>query len=746
MDAPQAAGRPRVDGKFLYSGDKKLYIRGVTYGPFRPDEAGNVYHRPDMVEQDFAQMASHNINAIRTYHVPPDWMMDAAQRHGLYVMVGLPWESHVAFFDYKQGKGEIEQRVLTSVRACGDHPALLCFTIANEVPASIVRWYGRRRIERYLHQLYQLIKNEQPKTLVTYVNYPTTEYLQLPFLDFFCYNVYLESQDRLEAYMARLQNLCGEKPLLMGELGLDSLSNGEEAQAVSLDWQIRTAFDAGCAGAFIFAWTDEWFNGGREMDEEWAFGLTRRDRSPKPVLAAVGRAYADVPFGRVREWPRFSVVVCTNNGSETIQDCCEGLQQLCYPEYEVIVVDDGSTDGSAKIAGDYGFQVISTENRGLASARNTGLAAAAGEIVAYLDDDARPDPNWLHYLATTFAQDDFTGVGGPNVGPSGDGPIADCIAQTPGNPTHVLVTDTEAEHIPGCNMAFRKDALQAIDGFDTQFRIAGDDIDICWRLQEQGWQLGFSPSAMVWHHRRKSVKAFLKQQLNYGRAEGLLEHKWPEKYNGMGQLHWHGRLYGTGLENTRLFKRWHVYYGVWGSRFFQSIYETGPGTFGSFMLAPEWFLVIVLLGSLTLMGLLWAPLLLALPLLILAAGPPIVYAAIRGWKATFPTYQTGGWKRPALHALVALLHLLLPLARLAGRLAAGLTPWRRRGLSNYALPRPRSLSMWREKYQTPEARFERLESIYHERGAVVLRGGQFDRWDLEIRGGLLGGLRILMAS
>ncbi|UCG22974.1 MAG: glycosyl transferase, partial [Chloroflexota bacterium] len=211
-------------------------------------------------------------------------------------------------------------------------------------------------------------------------------------------------------------------------------------------------------------------------------------------------------------------------------------------------------------------------------------------------------------------------------------------------------------------------------------------------------------------------------------------------------LHWHGRLYGTGLENTRLFKRWHVYYGVWGSRFFQSIYETGPGTFGSFMLAPEWFLVIVLLGSLTLMGLLWAPLLLALPLLIVAAGPPIVYAVIRGWKATFPAYQTGGWKRPALHALVALLHLLQPLARLAGRLAAGLTPWRRRGLSNYALPRPRSLSMWREKYQAPEARLERLESIYHERGAVILRGGQFDRWDLEIRGGLLGGLRILMAS
>ena len=251
---------------------------------------------------------------------------------------------------------------------------------------------------------------------------------------------------------------------------------------------------------------------------------------------------------------------------------------------------------------------------------------------------------------------------------------------------------------------------------------------------------------MVWHHRRNSVKAFLKQQLNYGRAEGLLERKWPEKYNGLGQLRWHGRLYGAGLDSTGLLKRWHVYYGVWGSRFFQSIYETGPGTIGSFVLAPEWFLVIVLLASLSLLGLLWTPLLFALPLLILAAGPPIIYAVIRGWKAPFPAHETVGWKRLTYHALVALLHLLQPLARLAGRLTIGLTPWRRRGLSNYALPRPRSVSMWREKYQAPEARLERLESIYHKRGAVVLRGGQFDRWDLEIRGGLLGGLRILMAS
>src|SRR5207302_7221027 len=99
----------------------------------------------------------------------------------------------------------------------------------------------------------------------------STEYLDLQFLDLVCFNVFLESQHRLEAYLARLQNLAGNRPLVMTEIGLDSLRNGEAAQAASLECQIRTAFAAGCAGAFVFSWTDEWHTGGREV-EDWKFG------------------------------------------------------------------------------------------------------------------------------------------------------------------------------------------------------------------------------------------------------------------------------------------------------------------------------------------------------------------------------------------------------------------------------------------------------------------------------------------
>jgi hypothetical protein len=110
--------RPKVQGKFLFAGDIKLWIRGVTYGTFRPDADGNEYHDLDIVERDFAQMAENGLNTIRTYTVPARWLLDAAQRHGLRVMVGLPWEQHVTFLDDKQRARSIEDRIRAGVRAC----------------------------------------------------------------------------------------------------------------------------------------------------------------------------------------------------------------------------------------------------------------------------------------------------------------------------------------------------------------------------------------------------------------------------------------------------------------------------------------------------------------------------------------------------------------------------------------------------------------------------------------------------
>src|SRR5207302_2481020 len=189
--------------------------------------------------------------------------------------------------------------------------------------------------------------------------------------------------------------------------------------------------------------------------------------------------------------------------------------------------------------------------------------------------------------------------------------------------------------IPGCNMSFLRDSLASIGGFDTQFRQAGDDVDVCWRVRANGGKLGFSPGAMVWHHYRRTVRAYWKQQKNYGKAEALLERKWPEKYNALGHLRWIGRLYGRGLTVPLGLSRWHIYQGMWGSAPFQSLYQPAPNTLWQLTLMPEWYLVILALAVLSLLSLLWPPLLLALPLLVLALGMPLVQAGLSATHASF---------------------------------------------------------------------------------------------------------------
>ena len=627
----------------------------------------------------------HGINAVRTYTLPPKCLLDTAQKSNLRVLAGVPWEQHITFLDRARLARDLERRARDAARSCGGHPALLAFAIGNEIPSPIVRWYGHRRIEKFLERLYWAVKDEDPQALVTYVNYPSTEYLELPFLDFVSFNVYLESQDRLQAYVARLQNIAGERPLVMAELGLDSLRNGESVQATSLEWQARTIFANGCAGLFVFAWTDEWHRGGHDI-EDWNFGLTTRAREPKPALEAVQHAYRNIPFAADDSWPFISVVICSCNGARTLRQSLEALRRVHYPKFETIVVDDGSMDATAAIAGEYDVRLIRQTNRGLSFARNIGWQAATGEIVAYLDDDAAPDSHWLHYLASAFMVEPWAGVGGPNIAFPQDNFIAQCVDHAPGNPTHVLLTDREAEHLPGCNMAFRRSCLEAIGGFDPQFRIAGDDVDLCWRLQERGWKLGFHPGAMVWHRRRNSIRAYWRQQLNYGRAEAMLERKWPDKNNAAGHLTWNGRLYGKGFWQMFRWSQRRIYHGSWGTALSESIYAAAPGTLATILMMPEWYLLMALLAVIGYASAFYAPLRFSLFLLAAVFVPPAAHAGLCGWRTFFrlePHNRTARWQ---FAAMTAFLNFLQPAARLGGRLRQGLTPWRRRGAARMIPP------------------------------------------------------------
>src|SRR5262245_23874057 len=229
--APRPPARVRLDGKFFARGGRRLCVRGVTYGPFAPGPDGEPLPPPDRAAQDFALMAAAGINAVRTYHIPPPWLLGQAEKHGLALLLDVPWAKHLCFLDSPSAQALARQRVRQAAQRGRGSAAVLAYSIGNEVPAGIVRWHGRRRVERFLAELADVARQADPDGLVTYASYPPTEYLDLSPFDFATFNVYLHDPEAFRRYLLRLHNLVGDKPLVLGELGMDTFRHGELEQA-----------------------------------------------------------------------------------------------------------------------------------------------------------------------------------------------------------------------------------------------------------------------------------------------------------------------------------------------------------------------------------------------------------------------------------------------------------------------------------------------------------------------------------
>ena len=675
--------KPVISGKFFRQGPETFYIKGVTYGTFAPQSDGSQYPDPERVNGDFALMSARGFNAARLYTPPRPDMLEAAERWDLQLMVGLPWTQHVAFLDDAKLTREIRRQVIGEVTRLRDAKAVLLMALGNEIPPPIVRWHGREKIERFLNELVDEARQAAPEARFTYVNYPPTEFLDLDFFDVCSFNVYLHDEKKLRAYVSRLQHIAGNKPLLLAEAGACSLHEGDHGQAELTAMQIRTAFREGACGAFAYAWTDEWWRGGQDV-KDWAFGLVDAQRRPKPALAAVTQTFADAPF-TVEErgsWPKVSVVVCAYNAADTLEDCLSSLERLNYPNYEVVLVNDGSKDQTPAIARAHsGVRTIDVyPNAGLSNARNVGAHAATGSIVAYCDADVRVDPEWLTYLVQPFLNDDVVGSGGPNVVPADDPWIAQCVARAPGGPTHVLLDDRTAEHVPGCNMAFDRAALLSIGGFNPVFLRAGDDVDVCWRLQAKGWRIGFAPAALVWHHHRASIKAYWRQQIGYGEGELWLAPHHPDKFQGRHVL-WRGRIY-SALPFVRSLSRARINAGLWGTAAFPSVYFTGAPAASYLPHTVQWQAAWMLAITAGLLGLL-SPWTLAAATFV-AVGLALLGTTLvkcfryAGRSDLAGLAAIGGLSRAASHEryrrIIAWLHFLQPLARLRGLVRGLMNP------------------------------------------------------------------------
>jgi GT2 family glycosyltransferase len=662
-----------VDGKFFRAGGKKFFPCGLAYGPLRPNAAGEPFAPPVATLEDFGRFHDLGANLLRVYHVPPQWFLDMAADHGIRLMVDVPWNKEVCFLETAETRADVRRRVRSAAMACAKHPAVFAVSVVNEIRPDIVRWSGAWRVAQFIDELVAEVKSVAPQCLCTFGNYPPTEFLRPRDIDFHCFNVYLHQQQSFENYLSRLQMIAEGKPLVLGEVGIDSAREGLERQASILSWQIESAFRYGAAGVVVYSYTDEWFKEQREISE-WHFGVTSRDRQPKPAYAVVQSKFRQTPDFPADRFPRVSVVIASYNGARTLKACLDSLQGLRYPDYEVILVDDGSTDNTSELATLYPKVrwLRHRHNNGLSEARNTGIAAATGEIVAFTDADCRADVDWLYYLVSVMRREQVIGIGGPNLLPPDDSCVASAVMVSPGGPAHVMLTDRRAEHIPGCNMAFYKWALQEIGGFDPQFRQAGDDVDICWRLQQAGFQIGFSPAGFVWHYRRSRVKDYLRQQYGYGEAEAMLVRKHPEFFNGIGGGIWRGRIYSPARVGL-VFRPPRIYYGPFASGFFQSLYAMPPVSGLMLLTSLEYHVLVSLslwMASTAFRGL--------VPLAVISLASSVAVCVMAALQADIPRKKRQFWSRP----LVGLLFLLQPIARgwarYHGKLVQGPLPLRSR--------------------------------------------------------------------
>ena len=592
--------RIRAVAKFFFEGDQKFFLKGVTYGPFKPDAEGNYLGTPEQAKVDLGLMRQMGLNVVRIYHVPPLWFLDVCGEAGMRVLITLPWAKHVEFLRERKARNEIATAVRVAVSTNAGHPAIMGYLVGNEIAPTMVRWLGVRRVTEFVEHLIRIGRDLDPDVLFSYATYPPTEFLLPQNVDFCCFNVYLHNQRDFERYLLRLQNLTEDRPLILGEFGMDTIRHSQDEQAGMLSWHVDSVVKCGLAGTIFFSWTDEWFTGGQEVTD-WAFGLVTRDRQPKKSFQVLqdklGGANGALPHPAPAQSPFVSVIVCSYNGGKTLAACLESLGQINYPNYEVILVDDGSTDDTAYIASQFpNVRYIHQINHGLSHARNTGAAAAKGDVFVYTDSDCMADVDWLYYLIGTLMSGEYAGVGGPNVPPPAKNWVQACVAAAPGGPSHVLLTDTVAEHIPGCNMAFHRSAFENVGGFDVEYRKAGDDVDFCWRLQQSGCVIAFSPTAIVWHHRRFTLRAFLKQQDGYGEAESLLRFKHLIFFGPTGTAKWRGQIYGTPRFSWFL-NRPIVYHGIFGEGFFQSMYPAPQSEVAAYLSSIEWFsLTIFLFG------------------------------------------------------------------------------------------------------------------------------------------------------
>jgi glycosyltransferase involved in cell wall biosynthesis len=633
-------------------------------------------------------------------------VLDIAGQVGLAAVVEVAVDP-ADLFDRSRWRAAVS-RIADFAHLHRGHSALAGYLIDCPIRQDALRAHGYARVQRRLAELVRTIKRHDRDALVAIKHRPETRALALLDEDFLYGEVPALEPLELRDFVVALHNLAEARPVVI-EFA-DASPGQDEAVAV--------AFGTGAAGVVAPPVPVP-------ASPDWLGVHLLRASDLMPFVTLNGSC----PPGP-EQTPMVSVVICAYNAERTMRACLESLTKLTYPNYEVIIVDDGSRDRTAEISMDFSqFRLIRQPNKGLSVARNVGLHAARGDIVAYTDSDCVVDPHWLTLMVRAMAEGGFDGCGGPNYAPHEDGRIEACVAASPGAPCHVLLGENVAEHLAGCNMVYTKASLVKVGGFDPQFTSAGDDVDVCWRMLDAGLRLGYCPAAFVWHFRRNTITAYYGQQRGYGRAEAMLYSRYAERFNLLGQIKWRGTI--PGLARTLPGgSRKRVFWGARGAGH-QNVFDPALDLAAFLPQTFEWTTLWALVAAISVFAGMTA-----LPALaMLALGP--VWALYYASQAPLEKCH----ESLASRLLIAFLAYTGPMRRtlaryktrlqLQGRLG-GDAPMRQRPTINW-LGRGLRLAYWNEAYVTREGLLDRMLKLFARSGhpAIIDRG--WSDYDLELR-------------
>ena len=690
-------------GKFFSKFGHKFFFKAMRLDDVGPaldfDQKLKLRNRLDALK--LAHTTGLLLSEEQAYSV-----LDLVAQAGLYAIVELS-----VTVDEVQNRDKFAaaiSRIAHAANILHANPALVGFLIDCPITQDALRAGGLAPVRKRLEALLATIRERAPHALLSIKLRPETRALSMLEEDFLYGEIPALPPVEIRDFVVSLHNVAEIRPVL---IEFAEASPGQD-EAVAM------AFGTGAAGVVAPPVP-------APASHDWLGVRMLRASELMPFVTLNGTCPP-----RPQAIPMVSVVICAYNAERTMRPCLESLRKLEYPNYEVVIVDDGSSDATAEISMDFPeFRLIRQANKGLSVARNVGMHAARGEIIAYTDSDCVVDPHWLTLIVRAMEQGGFDGCGGPNLSPHEDGRIEACCAASPGAPCHVLVSDNEAEHLAGCNMVFKKTALSKVGGFDPIFRTAGDDVDICWRLIGAGFRLGFAPAAFVWHFRRNTVKAYYGQQRGYGRAEALLYPRYADRFNLLGQIAWRGTI--PGLARTipgGSTKR--VLWGAYNAGT-QTLFDPALTLAKVLPATLEWN-VMAVLAVVASIGLGWTP----LPALaMLALGP--IWALYYAWHAPLEKSHRSFTSR----LLIAYLSYTGPMIRTITRYktrAASIMKKedaemvRQRPTINW-LKRSVSLNYWNEDYTLRESLLDRMLNTFARVGHPVSIDQGWNDYDAELR-------------